>query len=101
VSLAALWSRLLMMCPSNAGMAVAAAQERAAESSDCDSAFGEGKAPRPRGGVRPARRGPPADVLATVAQHPYTLRFRDAELERQFGRWHASSQRVVRGYLLC
>ncbi len=80
---------------------MAATQRQAAESSDCDSAFGdEGKAPRPGsgGGGRPARRGPPADVLATVAQHPYTLRFKNAELERHFGRWHASSQRVVRGY---
>ena len=82
-------------------MAAGAAQQQAAESSDCNSAFGEGKAPRPGGvGVRTARHGPAADVLASVAQHPFTLRFRDAELERLFGRWHAGSQRMVRGSTL-
>ena len=77
----------------HAGVALVCRQQ-AAQSSERCSACVESKPLRPGAG-KPARHGT-AGVPASLAQHPFTLRFKDPELERLFTGWHATSQRLVR-----
>ena len=72
-----------------AGTALACKQQAAQSSERCSVC-----AERPTVG-KLARHGSAA-ALVMVEQHPFTLRFRDVELERMFSGWHNSSQRMVR-----